>query len=77
MQTLEEKENHRRAKNARIPENWTKHSFQVRKSLLAEFLDAADTLGIKKYQALEEALSKFLYEHRQIIQQIKQIKAGR
>lgn len=59
------------------PVKWSKHSFQIREDILKEFLDFANTLGVKKYEALEEAIADYFHKHRDVVDKIRQIKAAR
>jgi hypothetical protein len=56
---------------------WSKHSFQIREDILKEFLDFANTLGVKKYEALEEAIGDYFDKHGEVVKKIRDIKANR
>ena len=55
---------------------WSKHSFQIKEETLQKFFTYAETLGLKKYEALEEALHDFFEKRREMVEKIEKIKSG-
>ena len=56
---------------------WTKHSFQINEETLRTFIEYSETLGKKKYEALEEALTDYFLKNEEVVQKINQIKSGK
>mgnify|MGYP001589854573 CR=1 FL=1 len=54
---------------------WTKHSFQIKKETLEKLFEFAETLGLKKYEALNEALLEFFSKRQELVKKIQDIKS--
>jgi len=61
---------------AKLAKKWSKHSFQIQTEVLERFIHFAETLGVKKYEALEEALADYFDKHALVVDKINQIKEG-